>query len=181
MTFLHLRSGARIASAVVVVGMCGCNRTHGTTTHDSNGTSAMVTSHQPPLDRLSPGELAESSQLAFGFPVPKGMRIDRAFPDAVHLVGEVPAAELVSYVQKHAQVNGAELAGKMMHFDHVRIPSQKAPREYSFDVVQTGQKVQLIIKDVTPRQTEPGLSDEERWRQAGLKPNGEALDVSDLR
>jgi hypothetical protein len=49
------------------------------------------------------------------------------------------------------------------------------------EITEANRLVKLLIQDVTPRPVEPNLSDEERWRQAGLKPNGAPLDVANLR
>lgn len=134
-----------------------------------------------PLDRLAPGELAESPELAFGFPVPVGMSVERAFPDAIYLSGEVTVPGLVSYVRKHAQVTNAELEDSTIRFRSVRIPRNGLERQYAFEVVQQGRQVRLVIRDTTPTPLQPGLTEDERWKQAGLKPNGQPLSVTDLR
>lgn len=134
-----------------------------------------------PLDRLAPGELAQSAQQVFGFPIPREMRLERAYPDAVHLVGEVEVAGIAEYVRKHADVGAPELIAQVLRFDRGRIRNQKDQRLYRFDISQRGRQVQLLISDVTPPPIQPGLTDEERWRLAGLKPDGTPLDISNLR
>jgi hypothetical protein len=143
--------------------------------------SASSPSAAAPLDRLAPGELAESSELAFGFPVPVGMSVERVFPDAIYLSGEVAVPGLLSYLRKHAQVSNAELDDSTVRFRSVRIPRNGLERQYGFDVVQQGRQVRLVIRDTTPAPLQPGLTEEERWKQAGLKPNGQPLSVTDLR
>lgn len=158
----------------------GCQRGEQTASkvHPSASSQSAVS---VPLDRLAPGELAESSELAFGFPVPVGMSIERVFPDAVYLGGEVTVPGLLSYLRKHAQVSNAELMDSTVRFSSVRIPRAGLERLYQFEVVQQGRQVRLVIRDTTPTPLQPGLTEEERWKQAGLKPNGQPLSVTDLR
>ena len=41
---------------------------------------------------------------------------------------------------------------------------------------------ELVIRDVTPRPKSPdGMTDADRWRQAGRKPDGTPSDPSELR
>ncbi len=37
-----------------------------------------------------------------------------------------------------------------------------------------------MIKDITPPPLEPGLTDEERWKKAGLTPDGKPIDPKKL-
>ncbi|MGE5786375.1 MAG: hypothetical protein ACM3ZE_17385 [Myxococcales bacterium] len=173
-------TGLRLLLAIVVAMSAGCRREP--SLDDKTHSAAASASASPlPIDRLLPGELGASSELVFGFPVPVGMSVERVFHDAAHLVGEVAVSGLVDYIRKHAQVGTAELTGTMMRFDQVRIPRQPPDQVYRFDLVQQARQVRLVIKNVTPPPTQSGLTEEERWRQAGLRPDGEPLDVSRLR
>lgn len=175
--YLWLIALAMTSSTLVSV---GCRRSQTQPTRETR-VSATASASAPPVDRLLPGELGSSSELVFGFPVPVGMSVERVFPDAVHLVGEVTISGLVDYIRKHAQVGTAELTGGMMRFDQVRIPHQAPDHLYRFELVQQARQVRLVIKNITPPPTQPGLTEEERWRQAGLTPNGQPLDLSKLR
>lgn len=136
-----------------------------------------------PVDRLLPGELSASSQQAFGLPVPKGMRIDRAFPDAAYLIGEVTLAGLTEYLRTQARVGAPEVSAKSILFERAKIPAQGEDKLYQFRLTQRGREVQLVIRDVSTPVNAPTtpMSDEERWRRVGRKPNGDPLDVADLR
>lgn len=158
----------------------GCNK-RVTVESRPVASAAASSSGATPIDRLAPGELAASSQLAFGLPVPVGMSVDRAYSDAVHLKGDVAVPALVEYLRKYAQLGNAELAESRLRFEGVRIPSNGAERRYSVEVAQQGSVVRLVIRDVTAPPMQPGLSEEERWKQAGLKPNGQPLSIVDLR
>jgi hypothetical protein len=148
----------------------------------SSGVTTIAPSSTPPLDHLAPGELQASAEFAFGFPIPTTMRIERAFPNAVHLVGEVEVQGLIRYVQAHAQTKTLELKGNAMVFESVRFKAAGPTRLYRIEITGRGPTTRMLIKDdtLTDSPPEPGLTDEERWRRAGMKPNGEPLDVSRL-
>jgi hypothetical protein len=181
MSLRHSSHATVLAPAIVLVGTVGCHHGDGTSRSKPAAASALVATAKVPLDRLLPGELSTSSQLVFGFPVPSGMTIERTFPDEVHLAGEVTVSGLSDYIRKHAEVGAPELAGAILRFDHAHILNQDKTRQYRFEITQRGRLVRLLIMDMTPPPVQPGLSDEERWRQAGRKPNGEPLDISSLR
>lgn len=124
------------------------------------------------IDRLLPGELAQSNLLVFGFPIPQGMTIERRYADSVHLIGSIPASALASYVRAHAATGPVELVGQRKVFNKVRIRGGDSSRLYNIEIDDSGANRYLIVSDVTPPPLEPGLSDEERWKRAGYLPDG---------
>ena len=74
-----------------------------------------------PVDRLLPGELAQSKLLVFGFPIPQGMTVARRYADSVHMVGAVSPSALTTYVKAHAATGPGELVGNRKVFSKVRI------------------------------------------------------------
>jgi hypothetical protein len=181
MSIRHPSHRTVIALALILLGTVACRRGDSASRSKASAVSTPVASTEVPIDRLLPGELSTSSELVFGFPVPNGMTIERAFPDEVHLVGDVTVGGVSDYIRKHAQVGAPELAGAILRFDRAHIPNQDRARLYRFEVTQRGRQVRLLVMDVTPPPVQPGLTDEERWKQAGMKPNGEPLNISDLR
>jgi hypothetical protein len=136
-----------------------------------------------PLDHLAPGELQASSAMSFGFPLPTGMKLAMAFPDEAHMAGEVEVQGLVRYVQEHTSTAPPELQGNALVFRSVRMRHGFPDRTFRFEIVSKGRTTSLRIKDTTPTATaEPeNITDEERWRKAGYKPNGEPLDIGLLQ
>ena len=53
---------------------------------------------------------------------------------------------------------------------------EHADRVYQLEVIPEPGITRLIIRDTTKPKVVPGLSDAERWRQAGLTPQGRPLD-----
>jgi hypothetical protein len=133
------------------------------------------------VDRAVPGEIAEGSELAFGFPLPRRMRVSARFPDAVHAEGDIPAERLANYVRQRVVAEGVETGPAKTVFSRATVKT--APqRMLRIEVVSRSTETVLLIRDQTapPPPSDPGLSQEERWRQKGLKPDGSPLDPTRL-
>jgi hypothetical protein len=134
-----------------------------------------------PVDRLAKDELAASSTLAFGFPIPESMHVRRAFSDSIYLDGSVTTESLLSYIRKHAEIGSLELGRPRTVVNGVRITGGDATKVYRIEIVERRPLARMVLRDVTPRTDTSTLSEEERWRRAGLRPNGEPLDKNQLR
>ncbi|HEY5956519.1 MAG TPA: hypothetical protein VIV60_08205 [Polyangiaceae bacterium] len=176
------RSSARAILVLACVSACQrrehteVGRRESATPRDS-GTLAVA----KPVDHLLPGELSASAEFVFGFPVPNGMHVERAFPTSVHLVGDVTLAAVSTYLKQHAQVSSPEYTGSLLVYDRVRLPNQGDARLYRVQIAQQGRQLRLVISDITPPPEQPGLTSDEAWRRAGRKPDGSPLSNADLR
>lgn len=153
----------------VCLALAGCEGKRlefGPTTHGS----------AKPLDRLAAGELAPGKTEVWGFVAPDAMRLDRQFPAQAFLVGNVSAEALANYVRTQVEAERVEIGAARTVFPAVRIKAGKPDRVYRFEVLKEGAGSRLIIQDITPPPLEPGLSDEERWRKAGMTPDGKPID-----
>jgi hypothetical protein len=143
--------------------------------------SASVRPSALPLDHLAEGELAPSKQEVFGFPVPVGMRLENNLGDRAYLLGRIPPEHVANYVRQHVVVSHVELGAARTVFPQARIKGGPAGRVYTLEVVPDRLGTRLIIKDVTPPPPPPpGLTEEERWRAAGMSPDGRPLDLKKL-
>lgn len=133
-----------------------------------------------PLDRLAPDELAAGSALAFGFPMPQRVTIRATFPDAVHAAGSVTPHALAAYVKERVVVAHVEMTPTRTIFPKARIKGGAPERVYQFDIVSEGSETLLVIRDVTPPPMVQGLSEAERWRRAGMTPDGKPLNQKQL-
>jgi hypothetical protein len=141
-------------------------------------TSGSATATSP--DRLKAGELAQGTEEAFGFYAPRKMKLDRKYPDAAHFIGPVDAASVANYVRQRVEAERVEIGAARTVFPKVRIKGGPAGHVFRIEVVSSGPTSKLLIRDVTPPPTVPGLTEEERWKRAGLKPNGQPLDPQKL-
>ena len=138
--------------------------------------SAPSTLQAKPLDRLAADELAAGSANVWGFAVPREMIVEHRYVETAHLVGRVQADALANYVRDRVVVSHVEIGAGRTVFPDARIKGGAPDRVYELDVVPEPGQTRLVIKDTTPLKVTPGLTDAERWRQAGLTPQGRPLD-----
>ncbi len=129
-----------------------------------------------PVDRLAPSELAAGNAEVWGFPVPRDMQVEHRYGEVTHIIGPVKPDALANYVRDHVVVSHVEIGAARTIFPNARIKGGASDRVYELDVIPEPGITRLVIRDLTPPKVEPGLSDEERWRQAGLTPQGRPLD-----
>ncbi len=134
-----------------------------------------------PLDHLAPGELAASKTEVYGFVVPRGMEVESRLPDRAYVSGRVSPEALANYVREQVVVSHVEIGAARTVFPMARIKAGPADRVFNLEVLPDGPRTRLVIKDVTPPPPPPpGLTDAERWRAAGLTPDGRPLDPKSL-
>jgi hypothetical protein len=160
--------------------VCSACRSGDDAVRQGSGARAARPASSGAADRLDPGELAAGKTLVFGFSVPREMTVERRFHNEAHLSGSVSQAALIDYVRKRVAAAHVELAGRHSVFDNVRITGGDPQRLYRFEVVPDGTRTRLVIRDVTPPPTVQGISEAERWRRAGLTPDGRLLDPKKL-
>jgi hypothetical protein len=129
-----------------------------------------------PVDRLAPGELEQGADRAFGLVLPKGLKVIRRFTDSVHAVGRVRPEDVANYVRHRVKVHRVELGAARTIFPDVKITEGDPHRVYRIEVISAGPgSTKLEFYDVTPAPKIEGLSEAERWRRAGFKPDGTPL------
>jgi hypothetical protein len=129
-----------------------------------------------PLDRLAPGELGASGRMVFGFDVPLGMKVESQASREVHLSGTADLEALARYVRDRVEVSHVEVTGSRFVFNDARIKEGDPERKYLFELVRRHRRTLLVIRDKTPLPAVRGISEEERWRRAGLTPDGQQMD-----
>jgi hypothetical protein len=142
----------------------------------SAGSTSPRPSLRKPIDRLAPDELAAGNADVWGFAVPREMQVEHRYKDVTHLIGPVKPDAVANYVRERVIVSHVEMGAGRTIFPDARIKAGRADRVYELDVIPEPGITRLIIRDTTPPKIEPGLSDAERWRQAGLTPEGRPLD-----
>jgi hypothetical protein len=135
------------------------------------------------VDRLAPGELAPGKSQVFGFEVPRDMDVKGVFLEVAYLEGPVSPESLANYVRERVEVDRVEIGAANTVFSHAKINRGAPDRVYDLIVSPVGTNAtKLEIRDVTsPPPTGSGLSETERWRQAGRKPDGTPLDLRDFK
>lgn len=134
-----------------------------------------------PLDHLAPDELAPGKVEVYGFAVPRGMEVESRLADRAYIGGRVSPEALANYVREQVVVSHVEIGAARTVFPMARIKGGPSDRLFNLEVLPDGSQTRLVIKDVTPPPPPPpGLTDAERWRAAGLGPDGRPLDPKTL-
>ena len=161
-------------SRLALLACCLCASCHGKSEPAPSSASSAATNK--PIDRLAPDELAAGNAEVWGFVVPREMKVEHRYKEATHLVGPVKPDALANYVRERVVVSHVEIGAARTIFPDARIKAGASDRVYELDVIPEPGLTRLVIRDTTPLKVEPGLSDAERWRQAGLTPQGRPLD-----
>jgi hypothetical protein len=127
-------------------------------------------------DRLAPGELAEGDAAAFGFRAPREMKLDARFPDAAHFSGRVTAERLSNYVRERVLASHVEVGAARTVFPRVRIKGNDSAHVYRVEIIPARSKTKLVIQLLSAPPAVRGLTEAERWKRAGIGPDGKPLD-----
>lgn len=141
---------------------------------------APVAPPPPPADQLQPGELAEGTLDAFGLKLPRIMRVDARFPDAAFASGEASHKDVVNYVRERVVAEKIETLQTKTVLEGVTLKSSPG-KKLRIEVLAVGfGRSKLVIRDETRPPAKPGMTEEERWREVGMTPQGELIDPSHL-
>jgi hypothetical protein len=128
-----------------------------------------------PVDTADPDELAEGADRVFGFPVPRAMRVEARFDDTVYLVGRVPFASLNNYIRERV-VPGSVDTGPAKTVYNKAVLKTNAKRILELAVSNDYGSIELVIRNRSRPPAERGISEDERWRRAGLTPDGRVIE-----
>lgn len=133
--------------------------------------AATVPRSEQPVDSTKPGEIAEGTERAFGFPIPRGMTIKARFPDAIYARGRVALEPLANYVRDRVEAKRVDTGPVKTVFVQASLKADPS-QQVRVEVSSKGGMAQLLVRDHTRRPAEKGLSAEERWRRSGVTPDG---------
>jgi hypothetical protein len=167
--------------AWLCVGLCGLWGCRGERSAPGPASSAAASAAALPLDHLASDELAPGKAEVYGFAVPREMEVESRLDDRAYVSGRVSPEALANYVRQRVTVSHVEIGAARTVFPMARIKGGPEGRVFTLEVLPDGPKTRLVIKDVTPPPPPPpGLTDAERWRAAGLGPDGKPLDLKKL-
>jgi len=152
--------------AIVVVALSGCAQKAPPVPAPAASASVSPTT----VDRLLPGELSEGHGRALGLAVPLEMHLERVFDDSAVARGHVDLEPLANYVRRRVDAATVEIGAARTLFPKAHVRGQPEGKVVRIEVVRENGFAVLIVRDITPPVIAPGLSDEERWRKAGVVP-----------
>lgn len=142
------------------------------------------TKRDKPPDHLAPDEVVEGKEVVYGLPLPRAATVKARFASSVHVVSPLTAEELSNFVRKRVKGGKVTPGATSTVLDGIT-PRDDVNKRLSIDIrglkSPDGMRSEMTVRDTTPPPLEPGLSDEERWKRAGLRPNGEVLDPKKLQ
>lgn len=176
----HLVASLSALGVASALGAFGCRAQRQepsrATAPDTSASSAAA-----PVDRLTPGELAPGKAVVFGFPVPREMKLEHLYPDAAHIGGNVSPEAVANYVRTRVKTRHVEIGAARTVFPAVSIDGDPTRHTYRIEVIaMSGGRTVLLIRDITAPPMVEGLSQDERWKRAGLSPDGKILDPRSL-
>jgi hypothetical protein len=171
--------GAVVVGALVVGGaIVACKKPPVDETSEGPAPTGS-TSARPP-DRLAPDELLEGTEKALGLVLPRGTRIDGAFPDTVNATIDAKLGPVVEYLRARVREGTFTKGQFTATFEHVKIPARPG-RELRIRVNEvSGVGTKLEIFDSTPPPVADLPDDEARLRAVGLTKDGKLLDPKHL-
>jgi len=135
----------------------------------------------PSPDRLAPGELPEGKGQMYGLLLPRGVRVKARFAKEAHAAGKVPMGALAAYLRKRVEVQHVELAKGRMIFPDARVRSGPQDKRFRIELsTGRGGITKVVMRDLTRPPAVRGISEKERWRRAGLTPDGKIIDMKAL-
>ena len=134
-----------------------------------------------PHDHLAQGELLAGTESAFGLVLPRGSRLESVFPQQIIASCEAKPADVANYIRPRVAMGAVKVGAASTMWDRAQVPS-KPGRELSIRVEEgpTGAGTRITLRDVTPPPYDPNLTEDQRWRQAGVAPGGKLLDPTHL-
>jgi hypothetical protein len=133
-----------------------------------------------PVDHLEPGELVEGPVKAFDMPLPREVSVEWIHLGSVRAIGPVSVHALVKYFRTRILQGQRTEGDRFASFDDVRLAGHPGT-VFRIKLTELPPRGTLVeIDDVTPPPVPDLPSEEARWRQVGLTPQGKLLDPTHL-
>jgi hypothetical protein len=127
------------------------------------------------VDSAKPGELAEGDEEAFGFPIPREMRVKAKMDDTWLAEGRLHQEHVANYVRDRVDASHVDTGPTKTVFREARLKGD--PNHlYEIEVAVSRAGTALIVRNRTRKPAEPGLSEKQRWEQVGMTPDGKVIE-----
>ncbi len=112
------------------------------------------------------------------------MHVSANFDGVAHATGPLHAEDVSNYLRDRVDVKRVELGAVGTVFSAVHVLGGDPTRLYRIEVISAGDATEVVMHDVTPiptKKPDPTLSEADKWKAAGYKPNGMPLDPAHQR
>lgn len=169
-----MRNFAALGASLAVLASCG--RSAPSAPPPEPSAAALPPSAAPlPPDRTLPDELAQGESRVAGLWLPSGFRVDRVFEAQTHVRGPASPEQTANYLRRRLEAGRVDVGPNRTIFSAARPRGQGGP-ELRVEVNAIGGSTEIVIIELRPAPVDPNLTEEERWRRAGMKPSGGLLD-----
>jgi hypothetical protein len=107
------------------------------------------------------------------------MIVRARFDDVLFGMADVPPDKLANYIRQRVSAKKVETGPAKTVFSRATVRGQPDV-QLDIEVFSHGGATELQVHNLSLVKTPAGLTDEERWRAAGLKPDGTPLDPTHL-
>jgi hypothetical protein len=132
-----------------------------------------------PKDHVDEGTLVPGSEKAYAIAVPVGFAVTSRVGKTITILGKEPTRKVVNYLKERVRDGKVLESNEHTVFQGVRIPDDPA-RYLEIEVVDKRFGTVISVTDVTPAPELPPATQEERYKQVGLDPQGRLLNPRTL-
>ena len=110
-----------------------------------------------------------------GILMPRGFLVHRVFESQTHVRGMATPEQTANYLRRRLEAGSVDVGPARTIFSSARVKGKGGPA-LRVEVNALGGVTEVVVIELKPIPVDPSLSEEERWRKAGLRPGGGLLD-----
>ena len=134
-----------------------------------------------PADHLAPTELVEGKVSALGLILPCDLQLEASIAGLVIANGDLSPEAVANYVRARVTEGTVTVGSIDTRFEGVKVISEPT-RALSIRIGPgRGYRCSLQMRDVTPPELPTFNNDADRWRAAGMTPDGRLIDKQKLQ
>ena len=138
----------------------------------------------PLPDRLAKGEIPEGPERAFTLPLPLHSTVKARFATSIHVASPHTQEELANFIKMRVKDGKTTSGASETRFDQVVVekePSKTLTIQVRPAPISGEYRSEIVINDVSGVPEPPGMTDADRWKKAGLTPDGKQLDPKHMQ
>jgi hypothetical protein len=133
-------------------------------------------------DQLARDEIPEGRERAYTLPLHSAIKA--RFPGSVHVASSHSQEELSNFTRARVKDGKSSSGASETRFENVTVkadPTRVLTIEIRTAPISGEYRSQMVVSDVTPVPVDSSETDADRWRKAGLTPDGKLLDPKHMQ